>query len=150
MAVLIQEVVIEFEQSAKSNEIELALEPLSGELPIKGDSLALKHAVSNLVDNALRYNRPGGKVEVLAHRKAGKLIIKIKDDGPGIAKKEQDRIFDRFYRVDKSRSRQQGGSGLGLAIVKEIVTGHGGSITVSSAGGKGSTFSISLPLALSK
>jgi len=150
MAALMHEVVMEFEQSARSNQVELTLEPPAGELPVRGDSLALKQAVSNLVDNSIRYNRPGGKVEVFAQKKAGKLVIKVKDDGPGIARKEQDKIFDRFYRVDKSRSRQKGGSGLGLAIVKEIVTGHGGSIAVSSATGKGSTFSISLPLASSR
>jgi signal transduction histidine kinase len=150
MSTLIKEVVMEFEQSARIKEVELILAFLAGELPVRGDSLALKQAVTNLVENAIRYNNSGGKVEVSARKKGDSLVIEVKDDGPGIPREEQGKIFDRFYRVDKSRSRKQGGSGLGLAIVKEIVSGHGGSIAVSGDTGQGSTFTISLPLASSR
>lgn len=146
ISVLLGEVVTEFNTSAKSRNVELQLLPLPEELSVRGDAFALKQAISNVVDNAIRYNRPGGKVSVLTKVANNELIIQVEDSGIGISKEDQKRIFDRFYRVDKSRSREQGGSGLGLAMVKKIIESHGGKITVDSIPGAGSTFEIYLPL----
>ena len=143
---LIGEVVTEFNTSAIRSNVELQLLPSPEELSVRGDAFTLKQAISNVVDNAIRYNRPGGKVSILTKVVDNNLIIQVEDSGIGISKEDQQRIFDRFYRVDKSRSREQGGSGLGLAMVKKIVESHGGKITVDSIPGAGSTFEIYLPL----
>jgi signal transduction histidine kinase len=102
--------------------------------------------IFNLVDNAIKYNLPGGSVEITVQIENRLVIIKVADTGIGIAAEDLPRVFDRFYRVDKSRSRQRGGSGLGLAIVKKIVEEHGGMVSVESIPGQGSTFRIQLPL----
>lgn len=99
----------------------------------------------NLVDNAVKYTRPGGSVDIRARKMESDLVVTITDTGIGIPQGEVDRIFERFYRVDKARSRQLGGTGLGLAIVKEIVESHGGKISVETQLGKGSTFTVTIP-----
>ena len=109
------------------------------------DGMQMIHVVRNLVDNAVKYTREGGGVELTAGTQDSQLVIRVKDTGIGIPHGEIDRIFDRFYRVDKARSRQIGGTGLGLAIVKEIVEAHGGEISVETELGKGSTFTVRLP-----
>jgi two-component system phosphate regulon sensor histidine kinase PhoR len=108
----------------------------------------LEQAVLNLADNAVKYSSPGGKVMISAGTEQDHLIICVQDFGCGIALEHQIRIFERFYRVDKARSRQMGGTGLGLAIVKHIAQYHQGTICVKSILGKGSTFILSLPMAL--
>jgi two-component system phosphate regulon sensor histidine kinase PhoR len=113
----------------------------------------LEQAVINLVDNAIKYSEPGREVRLEAGRKTGgdsgagsdHLVIRVADQGAGIAAEHLPRLFERFYRVDKARSRKLGGTGLGLSIVKHIVQAHGGSITVESTLGVGSTFEIRLP-----
>ncbi len=102
-------------------------------------------AVVNLLNNAIKYSPKGETVTVSAIKENNNVKVSIQDNGIGIPKEHQPRIFERFYRVDKERSRQLGGTGLGLAIVKHIILAHQGQITVSSATGKGSTFTISLP-----
>ena len=146
MAALLNEIAIEFETSAASSGIKLELEPPPQGLSLKGDAFSLKQAVSNIVENAIKYNRPGGSVVITAVKEKGGIIIKISDTGIGISREEQKRIFDRFYRVDKSRSRAQGGSGLGLAMVKQIIENHKGRVTVESLPGEGSTFTVWLPV----
>ncbi len=146
IASLLDEVVTEFGAGARANEVNLQLEPIAGEPLARGDALYLKQAIGNVIDNAIRYNRPGGRVRVSAHSEGGRLVVRISDSGIGISKADQEHVFDRFYRVDKSRSRAQGGSGLGLAITKKVIEGYGGRVTVESAPGEGSTFTISLPL----
>ncbi|MBN2513062.1 MAG: HAMP domain-containing protein [Sedimentisphaerales bacterium] len=106
----------------------------------------LEQAVVNLVDNGIKYSNPDSDVSIDAKTENDRLVIRVQDKGCGIAAEHQDRIFERFYRVDKARSRQLGGTGLGLAIVKHIVQYHKGSISVQSIPGKGSTFVLSLPL----
>ena len=142
---LIDEVAAEF--SAKSTTAGITLEVASAPegISIDGDALRLKQAFVNLVDNAIKYNQPGGKVQISADTIDDKVVIKVQDTGIGISSADQQRVFDRFYRVDKSRSRSQGGSGLGLAIVKKIAEEHGGTVSVESTPGAGSTFSITLP-----
>ena len=98
----------------------------------------------NLIDNAIKYNSPSGSVTVSAGLADGGMRIAVSDTGPGIPRAHLPRIFERFYRVDKERSREAGGTGLGLAIVKHIVEAHGSRIDVRSEPGKGSTFSFIL------
>jgi two-component system phosphate regulon sensor histidine kinase PhoR len=98
----------------------------------------------NLISNAIKYNHDGGEVEVRLNSNKNQQIVDVKDNGKGIPPEDLKRIFERFYRVDKSRSREKGGTGLGLAIVKHILEAHKSKISVSSTLGKGSVFSFSL------
>jgi len=100
----------------------------------------------NLIDNAVKYNKKGGKVRVLAKKEGNKQIVEIEDTGIGIPPEHVPFIFERFYRVDKGRSREMGGTGLGLSIVKHIVFSHGGEIRVHSKTGEGSVFSVIIPI----
>jgi two-component system phosphate regulon sensor histidine kinase PhoR len=115
------------------------------EITAKIDPALLDQAMVNILDNAIKYSEKGSAVYVECSSMEREIIISIKDHGIGIAKKHLPRLFERFYRVDKARSRELGGTGLGLAIVKHIVQAHGGRITVESTPGKGSTFAIHLP-----
>ncbi len=115
---------------------------------VYGDRERLKQVIVNLVDNAIKYSPEGGAVRLSASREAGGLRVEVSDRGIGIPPQDLDRIFERFYRVDKERSRDAGGTGLGLAIVKHIVEAHGSSVGVDSAPGKGSTFSFLLKTAV--
>jgi two-component system phosphate regulon sensor histidine kinase PhoR len=107
----------------------------------------LEQAVINLVDNAIKYSDAGRTVWMEAEAAAGELVVRIRDEGCGIAAEHLPRLFERFYRVDRARSRKLGGTGLGLSIVKHIVQAHRGTIGVESEPGVGSTFTIRLPLA---
>ncbi|MDX5478021.1 sensor histidine kinase [Fontibacter flavus] len=100
----------------------------------------------NLISNAIKYNNDGGEVEVFLKMLKNNIMVEVKDNGKGISPDDLKRIFERFYRVEKSRSREKGGTGLGLAIVKHILEGHKSKISVSSTLGKGSVFSFELPL----
>jgi two-component system phosphate regulon sensor histidine kinase PhoR len=115
-------------------------------LRIHGDGDRLQQVLSNLVDNAIKYGRPGGRV-VVGARSLHEDIVEawVADDGVGIPAEARERIFERFYRVDKGRSREQGGTGLGLSIVKHIVQAHGGDVRVESEPGRGSCFYFTLP-----
>lgn len=112
---------------------------------IKADPNILRHVLSNLIDNAIKYTSPQGEVIIWTKSFSDHLQIGIKDNGIGISKEDLPRIFERFYRVDKARSRAMGGTGLGLAIVKHLIQIHGGKITVSSQLNEGSEFVIELP-----
>ncbi len=117
-----------------------------GSLVVLADSDRIRQVVSNLLDNAIKYGRAGGRTTVVgSNLDDGRLEISVADDGPGIPKDAQERIFERFYRVDKARSREQGGTGLGLAIVKHVIQAHGGEVRVESEQGVGSKFIIVLP-----
>ena len=105
----------------------------------------LEQAVVNLVDNALKYSDPLTAVRVAAEQDQGEIRIRVVDDGRGIEARHLPRLFERFYRVDRARSRKLGGTGLGLAIVKHIVQAHAGEVKVESEPGHGSTFTIVLP-----
>ena len=113
-----------------------------------GNPALLEQAVVNLLDNAIKYSGPDSRVLVEAAAGPGGVTVKVEDTGIGIPEQHLDRIFERFYRVDKGRSRDMGGTGLGLAIVKHIVHAHNGTVTVTSATGKGSAFTIHLPAAV--
>jgi len=115
------------------------------DLKVSANTLLLEQAVFNLIDNAIKYSEAGKSVKVIASESEKELLISVEDSGYGIADKHLPRIFERFYVVDKSRSRKVGGTGLGLAIVKHIVGLHKGTIEVESCPGKGSKFTIHLP-----
>ncbi len=112
---------------------------------VRGEEEAIRQALSNLVDNAVKYSPCGGRVEVRLHAGNGRALLEVEDHGPGIASEHLDRIFERFYRVDRARSRELGGTGLGLSIVKNVVERHGGGVEVESEPGRGSTFRFWLP-----
>ena len=143
---LVEKIFADLKPPAENKNIELfdALPDLTA----TADSSRLEQVLANLVDNAIKYGRSQGRVTVGGKKlDGGQLEIFVCDDGPGIPAEALDRVFERFYRVDKARSRDQGGTGLGLSIVKHIVQAHGGEVWVKSALGKGATFFFTLPAA---
>ncbi|WP_368671018.1 sensor histidine kinase [Myxococcus sp. AM010] len=114
-----------------------------------GDSRAVEQVLLNLLDNAVKYTPAGGRVEVYGAYEQGRCVVRVKDTGVGIEPKHLSRIFERFYRVDKGRSRDMGGTGLGLSIVKHLLQAMDGEVKVESQPNEGSTFTIFLPLAAS-
>ncbi len=141
---LCQDVTKRLMLNAKKNDLTLTCE--GTEVMISGVPLMLEDIVGNICDNAIRYNHPGGTVEVHVGTEDGRAFVKVKDDGIGIPAADQERIFERFYRVNKSHSREVGGTGLGLSIVKHGVALHGGDIAVQSAPGVGTEITIFFPL----
>ncbi len=131
---------------AELEQVEIQWDATPSAPHVLGDARSLERAVSNLVENAMKYTPRGGHVRVGLRADESFAWIEVSDDGPGIPAHEQERIFERFYRVDKDRSRALGGTGLGLSIVKHAVSAHGGQITVESVVGDGATFRIRLPL----
>jgi two-component system, OmpR family, phosphate regulon sensor histidine kinase PhoR len=131
----------------KGVEIELREEEVPPLPPVLGDAGNLERLLLNLLDNAIKYNRPDGKITVQVGRCGGEAMVEVSDSGIGIPPESIPRIFERFYRVDKGRAREEGGTGLGLAIVKHIAQAHGGQVDVESRLGRGSTFRVRLPLA---
>jgi two-component system phosphate regulon sensor histidine kinase PhoR len=117
-------------------------------LVARADPERLRQVLSNLIDNAIKYGRAEGHVTMSGRIiDAGHVELSVRDDGPGIPMEAKERVFERFYRVDKARSREQGGTGLGLAIVKNVMQAHGGEVRVESAPGQGTTFFLRLPVA---
>ncbi len=117
------------------------------DMVVHGDHLAIELAIRNLIDNAIKYTRPGTTVNIdMTKNKDEEVIISVKDEGEGIPSNEYKRIFERFYRLNKERSRKKGGTGLGLSIVKEVAQNHQGRVWVESKWGEGSTFFMALPL----
>lgn len=138
------EVVSTNQHAAKRQGLGLSLTG-SAELLMRGDRAQLVSMFSNLVDNAIKYSEAGGVVSVESATQGDEILVTVTDHGIGIAERDQKRVFERFYRVDKARSRATGGTGLGLSIVRHIVLEHGGSIDVRSEEGIGSTFTVRLP-----
>jgi len=134
-------------ESADKKRISISIGELAPNLFVCGDRNYLEQVLINLLDNAVKYGREGGKITISALKKDEEWIqISVQDDGIGIPKQDLPRIFERFYRVDKGRSQEIGGTGLGLSIVKHIVQAHGGRIWAESQVGKGSTFNFTLPV----
>jgi two-component system sensor histidine kinase SenX3 len=118
----------------------------AGAIRVAGDRRQLVSAVGNLVENAVKYSRDGGIVQVRATQNGKWVEIAVIDQGIGIPQRDLDRVFERFYRVDRARSRATGGTGLGLSIVRHVATNHGGEVVVASTEGEGSTFALRLPI----
>jgi len=141
---VVQSVVSDLQAKANNKAIEVSVD-VPDDLPITADRDAIYQILVNLVDNAIRYTRPGGSVTISAESDEAGVSIGVADTGIGIPEDELARIFERFYRVDKGRSRESGGTGLGLSIVKHLVEAHGGKIIVESTVGEGSTFTFTVP-----
>ena len=141
---LVDEQVSTRSKALHSSGIHVAADCVS--VQIVADRSRLSTALSNLIDNAIHYNKPGGDIRINGDVQQGMLRLAVADTGNGIPSEELPRIFERFYRVDKARSRESGGTGLGLSIVKHAIESQGGSISVTSRLGAGSTFTIHLPV----
>jgi two-component system phosphate regulon sensor histidine kinase PhoR len=147
MRVLLQEVIDQLEQKATKREVSIKLNVAPEKNYItRADRSKIFRVCQNLIFNAISYNHQGGEVKVSLKTHKNTIQVDVKDNGQGIPPDDLKRVFERFYRVEKSRSKEKGGTGLGLAIVKHILEGHKSKISVSSTVGKGSTFSFSLPL----
>jgi signal transduction histidine kinase len=112
---------------------------------VEGDRRRLGQILRNLLDNAVKFSPPGSTVTVRVELSAERPALVVEDEGPGIAPQEQDRIFQRFYQVDRSRSKARPGTGLGLAIVKHLAHLHGAEVTVRSQAGRGTAFRVTFP-----
>lgn len=145
VVVVINEALDAMKTVAEYKSISLTAENISSDIEIFGDEDQLVTAVRNLVSNAINYSSANTEVVVSVDADDDAVRINISDQGPGISPENQQRIFERFYRVDPARSRETGGTGLGLAIVKHVCVNHGGEVSVESQSGKGSTFTLHLP-----
>jgi two-component system, OmpR family, phosphate regulon sensor histidine kinase PhoR len=143
---LVKEVVGGYDDRAEERRIRLRTELREG-VAMRGDRAQLGLLVSNLVDNAVRHTAARGTVRVRLDGGERRAVLQVSDTGEGIPAGEVSRIFERFYRVDKARARQTGGTGLGLAIVRHVAESHGGTVTVDSELGRGTTFTVTLPVA---
>jgi len=142
---LVDRVLEDFKTQAGSRRVEL--KNTVPELTARADADRLQQVLGNLIGNAIKYGREGGHVNVTGHQSDGAAIeLCVHDDGPGIPAESLERVFERFYRIDKARSREQGGTGLGLSIVKHIVASHGGKVWARSEPGSGAAFYFTLPL----
>ena len=137
----------DFELRAERKGVALVVSAAAGLPPLHADRLRMEQVISNLVDNALKFTPEGGTVTLGAARQGGELQIWVRDTGQGILSNHLPHIFERFYRVDKGRSRDVGGTGLGLSIVKHIARAHGGTVEAESTFGKGTTIRLCLPVA---
>jgi signal transduction histidine kinase len=145
---LVSRVLSEIEITRARHDIELAQE-VPEDLPvIFADAERVHQVLFNLLDNAVRFTPSGGQVRVTASQHNGSVDVAVTDTGPGIDAEHLPRLFDRFYRVDTARSREEGGTGIGLAIARSVVEAHGGRIWAESEPGKGSTFTFELPVAI--
>jgi len=143
---LAKEVVGSYADRAEERRIKLRTE-LRPSVAMRGDRAQLGLLLSNLIDNAVRYTPSKGTVRVRLDASESRAVLQVADTGEGIPANELSRIFERFYRVDKARARQTGGTGLGLAIVRHVAESHGGMVTVDSELGRGTTFTVTLPIA---
>ena len=144
LGALVEEVLADLEPLARERGIVLNA-GCCGELYMTGSDILIYRVVFNLVENAIRYNRDGGRVYVSVNKRDSNAVIAVRDTGRGIAPEYIERVFEPFFRVDKSRSRELGGVGLGLALVREIVRLHDGSIAVSESNEEGTTFEVVFP-----
>jgi two-component system sensor histidine kinase SenX3 len=144
-AVILTESISRAAPLASLHSIKIAMAELSTPLKVVGDRRQLVSAIGNLVENAVKYSESGSSVEVSARPDGDSVEFAVTDFGLGIPARDLDRVFERFYRVDRARSRDTGGTGLGLAIVRHVANNHGGDVSVTSIEGEGSTFSLKIP-----
>lgn len=142
---LAHEVVDEIEMKAKKKNIKINVQnSFDREIWVNADRVKIAQVLTNLLNNAISYSKEGGNISIKNNQFDKKILVDVEDDGVGINTQDLDRIFERFYRVEKSRARHKGGTGLGLAIVKHIIEAHDETITAQSNPGKGTTFTFSL------
>jgi two-component system, OmpR family, phosphate regulon sensor histidine kinase PhoR len=144
---VVDECVNEHAALADSKSQRLLTEPPAGDVSVLADDEGLHIILSNLIDNAVKYTQEGGRIAVRWRTEETAAVIEVEDNGPGISPEHQARIFERFYRVDRARSRDVGGTGLGLSIVKHLVQEFDGDVAMQSVPGQGSKFAVRLPLA---
>lgn len=142
---IISESISRVSPLASTHAIKVAMVDFPGALKVVGDRRQLVSAIGNLVENAVKYSEVGSAVEVTARGDGDWVEFTVKDFGLGIPSRDLDRVFERFYRVDRARSRDTGGTGLGLAIVRHVANNHGGEVSVTSIEGEGSTFALKIP-----
>lgn len=142
---LVQRVVDELAEKAAARDVGV-MNDVPDSLAAPADSGRLQQVLTNLIDNALKYGREHGQVIIEASAANDEVTVSVSDDGPGIPAEARERVFERFFRVDKARSREQGGTGLGLSIVKHIVQAHGGRVWVDRSAAGGAKFCLTLPL----
>jgi two-component system phosphate regulon sensor histidine kinase PhoR len=147
MAGALNDCAAQFRDAAAARQITFEVLPVAESLAARVDEEGLRTILFNLVDNALKYTPAGGRVTVRCQARNETVVLEVQDTGIGIAAKDQARVFERFFRADKARSRELGGTGLGLSIVKHLAHAFGGSVAVSSQPGHGSTFHVVLPIA---
>ena len=143
---IVRRCLADYEPQAAARQVTLESLSCDANILVRADEEGLRQILSNLVDNAIKYTPAGGRVTVDCRAEGGSAIIEVADTGVGIPQEHHDRLFERFYRVDKARSRELGGTGLGLSIVKHLSQSMGGSVTVASQVGNGSRFTVRLPL----
>jgi two-component system sensor histidine kinase SenX3 len=144
---LVGDAVDQVRWAAEAKGIAIDARNVPSDLRVDCDRRQVVSAIFNLLDNAVKYSEAGEPVEVTAERRDDRAAIAVRDHGIGIPSRDLERIFERFYRVDRARSRQTGGTGLGLAIVRHTAQAHGGEVTVESHEGEGTTFTLFLPAA---
>lgn len=144
LSALIEEVFCDLTQVAAEKQVTLTQE--DGDATLTGSDTLLYRAIYNLVENAIKYNRPNGTVTVNVQTENGMAVLHVKDTGIGISPENREKIFEPFFRVDKSRSRAMGGAGLGLALVRDIADQHGGNVSVAQSSGQGTEIVLTLPL----
>jgi two-component system phosphate regulon sensor histidine kinase PhoR len=140
-----EDALASFEELARAKDIKMSHRD-EGAPPVESDADRLRRILANLLENAVKYTPAGGTVEIVTRPAGAGAMVTVADDGPGITAEHLGRIFERFYRVDKARSREMGGTGLGLAIVKHLAESVGATVTVQSTVGKGTTFTVTLPV----
>jgi two-component system sensor histidine kinase SenX3 len=145
VGLLVAEAVDRVRSLMHTRDVRVLVDEPGKRVTVLGDRRQVVSAVANLVENAVKYSEPGSDVEVRSQSDGQWVDIQVVDHGMGIPTRDLDRIFERFYRVDRARSRETGGTGLGLAIVRHVATNHGGSVQVRSQEGAGSTFTLRLP-----
>ena len=146
VAALVHEAAERHAPAAGAAGVSIATDVPEGRFVVTGDRVQLLSATSNLIDNAIKYSEAGDTVSIRLSREPGVMVIAVQDEGIGIPAADLDRIFERFYRVDKARGRGTGGTGLGLSIVRHIMANHGGEVNVTSQEGEGSCFRLILPV----
>jgi two-component system sensor histidine kinase SenX3 len=147
VSLLVSEAVDHVQAAADAAGVQITITPRPPTVEISCDHRQLRSALANLIDNAIKYSNAGDAIEVGARIDRARVALVVRDHGIGIPTRDLERIFERFYRVDRARSRETGGTGLGLAIVRHVAQVHGGEVTVESREGEGSTFTLYLPLA---
>jgi len=146
LSTLFRNVVHDWKKKFAEKGLKVVVDLAPGLPTIRADEERLEEVLSNLLDNAVKYSRENGEVRLRAEQRGGEVVVSVSDNGAGIGENDLPRIFERFYRADKARSRELGGTGLGLSIVKHIVQLHGGRVEAESEFGCGATIRMVLPI----